>query len=148
MLSIIGHRTPMDWVEVGKLMGFHQFLYFCLLCNFLKFWHFKHIISRKYDIYKNKNKNNNYCWTWKVTIVLYKVRNTTFFDLLQKRESSIHVILVLALDGVFGSMANWLYKLHKAKFGTSIFQQTLNQYQHAYQKDLQANDQDQDVCLM
>jgi len=40
-------------------------------------------------------------------------------------------------------------KLHKAKFGTSTFQQTLNQYQHAYyQKDLQANDQDQDVCFM
>jgi hypothetical protein len=39
--------------------------------------------------------------------------------------------------------------LHEAKFGTSTFQQTSNQYQHAYQKDLQeASDQDQDVCLM
>jgi hypothetical protein len=39
--------------------------------------------------------------------------------------------------------------LQEAKFGTSTFQQTSNQYyQHAYQKDLQASDQDQDVCLM
>jgi hypothetical protein len=51
MLSIIGytiHAMLVDWV-----LGFHQILYFALSCNFLKFWHLKQAISRKFDILKN-----------------------------------------------------------------------------------------------
>jgi hypothetical protein len=33
-----------DWPS-KKLMDFHQFLYFFLPCNFLKFQHFEQIIS-------------------------------------------------------------------------------------------------------
>jgi hypothetical protein len=51
MLSIIGymiHEMLMEWV-----LGFYQILYFALSCNFLKFWHLKQAISRKFDIFKN-----------------------------------------------------------------------------------------------
>jgi len=36
-----------------NILGFHQFLYFFLPCNFLKFWHFKKNILKKFDILKN-----------------------------------------------------------------------------------------------
>jgi len=42
------HAVLVDWV-----LGFHQILYFALSCNFLKFWHLKQAISRKFDILKN-----------------------------------------------------------------------------------------------
>ncbi len=36
-----------------RVPGFHQSLYFALPCNFLEFWHFKLINSKKFDIFKN-----------------------------------------------------------------------------------------------
>jgi hypothetical protein len=46
--------TPHWWTtQRKKLLGFNQFLYFAFPCNFLKFQHFKQIISRRFEILKN-----------------------------------------------------------------------------------------------
>jgi hypothetical protein len=36
-----------------RLPSLHQSLYFALPCNFLEFWHFKQIISKKFYSFKN-----------------------------------------------------------------------------------------------
>jgi hypothetical protein len=35
-----------------KLLGFHQILYFSFFCNFLQFWHLKHIFLKNINISK------------------------------------------------------------------------------------------------
>jgi hypothetical protein len=52
LLNIV---LQMYWPELGskRLQGFHQLLYFSLLCNFLIFQIFKQLISKRNNIFQN-----------------------------------------------------------------------------------------------
>jgi hypothetical protein len=54
MLSIIEYLLYNGRLARNKkLLSFHQFLSFVFPFNFFRFWHFKHIISRNFDIFRN-----------------------------------------------------------------------------------------------
>jgi len=66
------------FVMMVWLLGFHQFLNFVFPCNFLKFWHFKQIMSRKLGMLKNNlitTKLENVLW-YLITFVCKAYRLT------------------------------------------------------------------------